>query len=114
MLFRSENDQGCIFGADSAYIGKRCEKIILENEMINQVNERAYRNQKLTKKQKRKNKKKSRIRARVEHVFGYMEQSMEKLYLKYIGLNRIGNTIGMINLVYNLFRYEQIKRLGIS
>ena len=78
--------------------------------MINQVNERAYRNQKLTKKQKRKNKKKSRIRARVEHVFGYMEQSMEKLYLKYIGLNRIG----MINLVYNLFRYEQIKRLGIS
>jgi len=54
--------------------------------------------------------KKSKIRARVEHVFGLMEQSMNGLCLKSVGIKRATGIIGLINLTYNLFRYEQITR----
>jgi len=57
---------------------------------------------------------KSKIRARVEHVFGFMEQSMNGLVLKSVGMVRASGIIGLINLTYNLFRYEQIKRLEIT
>jgi len=57
------------------------------------------------------NTKKSKIRARVEHVFGFMEQSMKGLVLKSVGIIR---ATGIINLTYNLFRYEQMKRLKIT
>ncbi|MEI8049157.1 MAG: transposase, partial [Bacteroidota bacterium] len=57
------------------------------------------------------NKIKSKTRVRVEHVFGFMEQSMNGLYLRCVGLVRATGMIGLINLTYNLFRFEQIKRL---
>ena len=46
--------------------------------------------------------------ARVEHIFGFMEQSMHGLYLKSVGITRATGIIGLINLTYNLFRYEQV------
>jgi len=64
--------------------------------------------------QKANNTKKSKIRARVEHVFGFMEQSMNSLALKSVGIIRATGIIGLINLTYNLFRYEQIKRFKIT
>ncbi len=60
------------------------------------------------------NTKKSKIRARVEHIFDFMEQSMNGLVLKSVGMVRASGIIGLINLTYNLFRYEQIKRLKIT
>ena len=63
---------------------------------------------------KRKNTEKSRTRARVEHVFGFMEQSMNGLKLKSIGIVRATGIIRLINLTYNLFRYEQVIRLNTS
>ena len=71
-------------------------------------------NKPLTEEQKGNNTKKSKIRARVEHVFGFMEQSMNGLALKSVGIIRATGIIGLINLTYNLFRYEQIKRLKIT
>ena len=50
----------------------------------------------------------------MEHVFGFMEQSMQGLVLKSVGMVRATGIIGLINLTYNLFRYEQIKRLKIT
>lgn len=82
--------------------------------MKNKVHEKGYRNKPLTKEQKANNTKKSKIRARVEHVFGFMEQSMKGLALKSVGAIRATGIIGLINLTYNLFRYEQIKRLKIT
>jgi IS5 family transposase len=52
-----------------------------------------------------------KVRARVEHVFGFMEQSMNGLVAKSVGIVRAAGVIGLINLIYNLFRCEQIKRL---
>ena len=81
--------------------------------MKSKVHEKGYRNRPLTDEQKTSNIKKSKIRARVEHVFGFMEQSMKGLVLKSVGIVRATGIIGLINLTCNLFQYEQIKRLKI-
>ena len=81
--------------------------------MNNQVHEKGYRNQPLTEEQKASNRKKSKVRVRVEHVFGFMEQSMNGLYLRSVGMVRAKAIIGLINLIYNLFRYEQVVRLNL-
>lgn len=73
---------------------------------------RGYKNKSLSEDQKSSNKAKSKIRARVEHVFGFMEQSMSKLYIRSIGIERASGFVGLVNLTYNLFRYEQIVRLN--
>jgi len=69
----------------------------------------------LTEDQKSSNKVKSKVRARAEHVFGFMEQSMNKLYVRSVGIERASGFVGLVNLTYNLFRYEQVVRLeGVS
>lgn len=109
----TEKDKGQDLYADSAYTGEEQEKTISKHEMINQVHEKGYRGKPLTEEQKEKNKEKSKTRARVEHVFGFMEQSMNGLKLKSVGILRATGIIGLINLTYNLFRYEQVVRLNI-
>lgn len=77
------------------------------------MHEKGYRGKPLTDKQKTKNNIKSKTRVRVEHVFGFMEQSMNGLAVKSVGIIRATGIIGLINLTYNLFRYEQTVRLAI-
>ena len=108
-----EKDKDQKLHADSAYTGEEQEKTIAKYEMKNNVHEKGYRNKPLTDEQKKNNTEKSKTRARVEHVFGFMEQSMNGLKLKSIGLVRAIGIIGLINLTYNMFRYEQIVRLNL-
>ena len=79
----TEKDKGKNLWADSAYTGKEQEKIIGKYKVNNKVHQKGYKNTPLTEKQKESNKEKSKIRARVEHVFGFMEQSMNKLYIRH-------------------------------
>ncbi|NOX46356.1 MAG: IS5 family transposase [Chlorobi bacterium] len=109
----TEDDAGQDFHADSAYTGKDQEKVISKYKMNNQVHEKGYRNKPLTDEQKESNKKKSKTRARAEHVFGFMEQSMNGLVVRSVGIKRATGIIGLINLTYNLFRYGQVTRLNI-
>ncbi|QZT38686.1 IS5 family transposase [Halosquirtibacter xylanolyticus] len=113
LLIGDDTDQDCKFYADSAYTGERCDKLIDESKMENNVNEKGVRNKPLTDQQKENNKEKSKTRARVEHVFGFMENSMGNLQMRCIGFERSSTIIGLINLTYNLFRYEQIIRLKL-
>jgi hypothetical protein len=78
--------------------------------MSNKVCEKGHRNQPLTPEQQTNNRIKSKTRARVEHVFGFMEQSMRGLFIWSVGLARATGIIGLINLTYNIFRYEQLIR----
>jgi IS5 family transposase len=107
----NEKDKGQPLYADSAYTGEDQEGVISQHEMKNKVHEKGYRNRPLTEEQNGNNKIKSKTRVRVEHVFGFMEQSMNGLYLRCVGIARASGIIGLINLTYNLFRYEQIIRL---
>jgi IS5 family transposase len=45
----------------------------------------------------------------VEHVFGFMTNSMRGMFIRTIGKIRAAMTIGLMNLVYNIFRYIQIR-----
>ena len=69
------------------------------------MNERAYRNRPLSDAQKEANRERSRTRAKVEHVFGGMVQSMGGKLERVIGQARIETQIGLKNLVYNFKRY---------
>jgi len=109
-----EDDKGQDVYADSAYTGEKQEETISKYEMNNKVHEKGYRNKPLTKEQKASNTIKSKTRARVEHVFGFMEQSMNGLVLRSVGIKRAKGIIGLINFTYNLFRYEQVVRLNIA
>lgn len=109
----TEKDKGQDLYADSAYTGENQEKIINKKTVINKVHEKGYRNKPLTDEQKANNTEKSKTRARVEHIFGFMEQSMNGLKIKSVGIKRATGIIGLINLTYNLFRYEQVLRLNI-
>ena len=52
-------------------------------------------------------------KTRVEHVFGFMEQSMNGITVRSVGIVRATGIIGLINLTYNFFRFEQVVRLNI-
>ena len=108
-----KKDEGQELHADSAYTGEQQETTIEKYKMKNKVHEKGYRNAPLTVEQKATNNEKSKTRARVEHVFGFMEQSMNGLSIRSVGIIRATGIIGLINLTYNLFRYEQTLRLAI-
>jgi len=98
--------------ADSAYRSKEIEEYLQTKECKSFVHEKGYRGHPLTGEQKESNNKKSKIRARVEHIFGFMTNSMNNaLYMRSIGMKRIKESIGLLNLTYNLFRLEQLIRL---
>jgi len=110
-LLLAEKDKGEPFYADSAYSGGPQEKIIESKEMINRVCEKGYRNNPLTEEQKNQNTEKSRIRSRVEHIFGFMENSMNGMYLYNIGMKRVTAVIGLMNLTYSMYRKLQLQSL---
>ena len=86
--------------------------MLAQKQVTSRIHERAYRNRPLSDEQKESNRQKSKLRERIEHVFGFMSQSMKGFYLRYIR-RRNAAAIGLINLIYNLARYEQIVRLKL-
>lgn len=108
------NDEGEDFYADSAYTGQIQEATIERKKMNNQVCERAYRNTPLTEEQKTNNTQKSRTRSRVEHIFGFMEMSMNGMYLCQTTIKRINAAVGLMNLTYNMFRKIQLTQPSMA
>jgi IS5 family transposase len=97
--------------ADSAYRSEAIEASLKKKNCISQVHEKGYRNKPLTQEQKESNTFKSKTRVRVEHIFGFMTNSMRGLTNRCIGIRRNSFQIGLMNLTYNLFRYEQLVRI---
>jgi IS5 family transposase len=107
-ILLNDGDAGEVFYADSAYSGAPQEKIIENKNMINKVCEKGARNRPLTEAQKASNKEKSRIRSRVEHIFGFMEMSMNGMYIYCVGIKRAAAIIGLMNLTFNMYRKIQL------
>jgi len=97
---------------DSAYVGKDLHEEIQKEypNLTLTINEKGYRNKPLTEEQKASNREKSRIRARVEHVFGTMTNSMGGIFIRSIGIQRAKCAIMIKNLAYNLSRYVYLVR----
>ena len=104
----TEKDEGQELFADSAYTGSAQENTVSEHGMINKIHEKGYKNKPLTEEQIAKNNLKSKTRVRVEHIFGFMEQSMNGMYIWSVGMPRATAIIGLMNLTYNIFRFEQL------
>jgi IS5 family transposase len=100
--------------ADSAYSGAPIEAALAAKNVEPQINEKGTRGHPLSDEQKASNREKSRTRSRVEHVFAQMSGSMKALYQRCIGLKRNAACLTLTNLVYNMLRFEQIKRLNLN
>lgn len=108
-----KSDEGKPLYADSAYVGQ--DEMLREKQVESKINEKGYRNKPLTESQKESNKEKSKVRARVEHIFGFVENSMNGSHIRSIGKTRAKAIIGLINLTYNMFRGLQLRKIqGIT
>ena len=106
-----EKDADEDFSGDSAYSGENQRDIISQKEMNDKTCKKGYRNNPLTEQEISTNREKSRIRSRVEHVFGFMEGSMNGMNLYAIGIKRVEGLVGLMNLTYNMFRKIQIQTI---
>ena len=86
---------------------------VSDSQHSSQIHARAYRNQPLSSAQELSNTAKSRVRARVEHVFSHMENSMGGIFLRTIGATRAAVGVGLMNLTYNLVRIEILVRTKV-
>ena len=75
---------------------------------------RAFRNKPLPDTDKNINRHIAKVRCRVEHVFGFIENSMKGSTFRGIRMDRAKTNVTLTNLLYNIFRFEQIKRLGLK
>ena len=96
--------------ADSAYRSAELEELLASRKITSKVHFKAHRNRPLTVKEKRSNTVRSKQRARVEHVFGFITNSMQGMRVLGKSLARNKTVIGLMNLTYNLFRLQQINR----
>lgn len=106
-----EKDVDEDFSGDSAYSGENQRNIISQKEMNDKTCKKGCRNNPLTEQEIATNREKSRIRSRVEHVFGFMEGSMNGMNLYAIGIKRVEGLVGLMNLTYNMFRKIQIQTI---
>jgi IS5 family transposase len=102
LIDRSDRDAD--LHADSAYRSAKIETTLKRRGVRSKIHEKGNRNHPLTKAQMRRNHAKSRIRARIEHVFAHITNSMKGFRIRSIGLRRACGTVGLINLAYNIVR----------
>lgn len=93
---------------DAGYVGM--EEVVSAKHMTPIICEKGKKGHPLTAEQKENNRQKSKVRSRVEHVFGFMEQTMGGLVFRGVGMVRAKANIALTNLVYNICRLVQIKK----
>lgn len=105
----SKKDAGQKLYADSAYRSQSIEQDLKKKNIVSSIHEKGYRNKPLTKAQQNRNSIKSKTRARIEHIFGFMTNSMKGMYIRCRNFVRAKAIIGLMNITYNLFRLTQLK-----
>ena len=106
-LLRDDDSHHELYG-DSAYSGGPIKELLAANNIRSRIHEKGYRDSPLTERQKEKNRIRSKSRARVEHVFGFIKNSMKGSFNRAIGIDRNDGIIGLMNLTYNMCRYVQL------
>lgn len=99
--------------ADSAYAGAPIAAMLAGKGIEPRICEKGVSGRPLTKKQIKSNREKSTVRSRVEHVFAVMSGQAGRVFLRYIGAARTEAAVVLLNLTYNLVRYEQIVRMEL-
>jgi IS5 family transposase len=99
-----KKDSGHEIYGDSAYRSAKIEKMLKRRNIRSRIHIKGYSGNRMTKEQMAMNRKKSRIRARVEHIFGHMQNGIGD-FIRSVGMVRAKINIGMMNLAYNMERY---------
>ncbi len=94
-----KEDSGQPLYADSSYRSESLEEYCGQMGIESRTHEKGYRNKPLQKRQKAANKRKSKVRARVEHIFAFMENSMNGMYLHYRNLGRVSAGIELMHVM---------------
>lgn len=108
-LLDKKEDGGQPVYADSAYRSEAIEQMCRNKTIESCIHEKGYRNKPLTQRQQQSNRNKSKTRVRVEHIFGFITNSMNGMYLHYRNFARNQAGIGLMNITYNLFRLVQLQ-----
>ena len=101
-----------VFG-DSAYSGQPVEEKMEAKGVDTVIVRKGVRGRELNGTEKAENREISGTRARVEHAFAAMSGQAGRIFLRYIGRARNQAAVQMMNLCYNLRRYEAIVRLKL-
>lgn len=109
-----ESDTGQDFLGDNAYIGKGVKRVMRKFKLKDSVIKRNVKGKKISKRQDTINRKNSKTRVRVEHIFGFCEQSLSGMFSRAVGFARNAAFNTHTCMVYNMCRYEQILRLGMN
>lgn len=107
------DEEDILLYADSAYTGEELLASLPTGLEIC-VHEKGNRNKSLTDEQKEINREKSRVRSRIEHIFGYMTNSMGGISVRSIGKARAEFIIGLMNLIYNIQRVGVLYKNSIN
>lgn len=91
---------------DAGYVGT--DAGFAQKGAIPVICEKGFRGHPLTDSQKKSNREKSKVRCRVEHIFGFMEQTMKGLIFRGVGIVRAKANIALTNLVYNMCRFAYL------
>ena len=103
-----EKDKGQPLYLDAGYESK--DEVVRECGMTPIICEKGHRNHPLSDEQKQSNRQKSKTRCRVEHIFGFIEGSMNGSFVRSIGIIRAKAATALTCLIYNIFRYAQINK----
>jgi IS5 family transposase len=95
---------------DSAYRSEATEAALSGAGYESHICEKGQSNQPLSDEQQAANRARSKVRSRVEHVFGFQQNSMGGKLIRTIGKARAEVKIGCMNLTYNLMRYLQLTK----
>lgn len=102
-ILDARNTGASVWG-DSAYRSKEADAHLKERNFKNRLHYKGYRDKPLSSARQRINKKRSTVRALVEHIFGFQENSFGGKFIRSIGLIRARARIGLMNLAYNMRR----------
>ena len=108
-LLDSNNTCKQVF-ADSAYRSEEISCTLKKRGLKNEIHHKGYRGTPLTEAKQRVNHNRSKVRARVEHIFGFQQNSLGGKFIRTIGILRARAKIGLMNLAYNMKRYVYLTK----
>lgn len=83
-------------------------------KIVNRIQHKGYRNRQLKDDIKPANEFKSNTIARIKRADAFEEQSMQDLIILCVGIEKAIGMIDQINLTYNMFQMEEMKRLHLG
>jgi IS5 family transposase len=113
-LIHGQNNSDRKLWADGAYDSLDTEKLLKRHRITNRITHRVKAGKWISEQEARENARRAKIRKRVEHVFGFIQNSLGGKFIRTIGMVRAKIKIGLMNLAYYLCRYEQLCRIGVS